>query len=161
MQGIKPQHSIWFGLALAAVLALGFLMVIPRLKAPPPQGHSWHVFAGSVSRAIVDSRSSDTRGRKKLAFTFLPNHIDFEATDGADIYVVRYPSGSARQQVDEMQRLTEELKAGRPPEKIVARGSGNQGRIRLNWWPYGTAKYLVLVRCEKESEVTLTVHYGP
>lgn len=92
----------------------------------------------------------------------LPHHVEFEAGGGAaSVYVVPLPSGTPRAQVETMTRLTEQLASGQTPESVEGEASGKRGRIDLNWWPYGSSKYLALVRCENESEVTLVVHYGP
>lgn len=146
------------------VAAIVFLLVIPRVSSPKPQRHSFLIAPGGVSRAVVQQKTPAAPNSRPGSFMLprLPHHVNFEATGGpVDVYLVRYPSGTPREQVDEMTRLTEQLAAGQPPQRVAAKGSGRRGRIDLHSWPYGTSKYLALVRSENESEVTLVVHYGP
>ena len=67
----------------------------------------------------------------------------------------------AQEQISEMMAQTDELKAGHPPGDYVAKGVGVAGQIALHSWPYGTAKYMVLIHATQTSEVLLKVHYGP
>ncbi|MFH0792691.1 MAG: hypothetical protein V2A74_01520 [bacterium] len=158
---IKIRKSSLIFASLTALTAIAFVFIIPRLNQPVPQTHSYLISAGGVSRAIIQQEYAHSP-TGKYSPPRLPHHLDFKAGRGTvDVYVVRFPSGGAVQQVNAMLNLTEELKAGRPPKEFVARGSGESGRIDLNWWPYGTTKYLVMIHAERESEVTLVVHYGP
>lgn len=163
MRAIKDPKSALAVLGIVAVFAIVVLVVIPRVNPPLPGVHTSRIAAGGVTRAIVDSKRSGRGGRRGgLPLSYLPNHIDFESTEGAAwVYVVRYPTGSARHEVDEMARLTEQVRVGQAPDRLVAQASGNRGRIHLNGWPYGSAKYLVLVRCETESGFEMVIHYGP
>lgn len=145
---------------LFVVAAIVFVFVIPRVNPPKPQSHSYLISPGGVSRAIIqDSDAEVQTGR--YSPPYLPHHLVFESTNGpVDVYVVELPSKPA-EQIDEMTRVTDQLKAGQPPEDAVAKGSGERGRIDLHSWPYGRTKYLALVRAERESGVRLVVHYGP
>ena len=162
MRAIRNQKFWWIIGILAAIL---FLFVIPRVDPPPPQVDSYFISAGGVSRATIQEKSKQRTSRLRsrgFGRTFLPHHLEFKSTGGSvDVYVVRFPSGSPREQVDEMTRLTEDLKKGRPPKRAVAKGSGDSGRIDLHSWGSGGVMYLVLVRSENDSDVTLVTHYGP
>lgn len=164
MRSFQLKTTVLVGVVLSAFAGIAYYVVIPRVSAPPPNPHNWSVAPGGVARAIVQEKDKPSRNRGSrggLRRSHLPHHIDFEATGGAAVYVVRYPTGGPRRQIEEMTRLTDQLRAGQPPTNVVAQGTGDRGRISVNWWPYGQAKYLVLVRCEQQSEVTLLVHYGP
>jgi len=161
MRAIQDRKSTLIVGGLFVLAAIVFLFFIPRMNPPKPQTHSYLISPGGVSRAIVQHKRAQTQ-TGRYSPPYLPHHLEFESAGGAvDVYVVRFPSGSAREQVEAMTRLTEQLTAGQPPEDIVATDSGERGRIDLNWWPYGRTIYLVLVRAERESEVTMVVHYSP
>jgi len=162
MFDMKHKASVLAGVAIAVVAGVAYYVVLPRTNAPPPDVHNYMIFPGSVSRAIVKQKQAQGRRRRGgLQRSHLPQHLDFEAPGGAAVYVVRYPTGGPRREVEEMGRLTHQLKAGLPPQDSVAHGSGVRGRLLLNRLPYGEAKYLVLVRSEQGSEVTLLIHYSP
>jgi hypothetical protein len=164
MPVFKLKLTVLVGVVLATCAGIAYYVVLPRVNAPPPNPHNWAIAPGGVARAIVQEKKNPARNRGRrggLRPSYLPHHIDFEATGGAAVYLVPYPTGGSRKAVEEMTRLTDQLRAGQPPAHAVAQGSGTRGRISINWRPYGQAKYLVLVRCEQQSEVSLLVHYGP
>lgn len=145
------------GVLLAFVL---FVVLIPRWNVPPPQIHSYLIFEGSVSRAIVTEGHAKSQAGK-FSPPRLPQSLEFESNPGpVDVYVLDFSMGDPTQ-IERMMTMTDQLKAGRPPEQFVANAKGVTGRIDLHSWPYGRVKYLVLLHAEKESEVTLKVHYGP
>jgi len=164
MRAITNRKSFSIVAGLLVAYAIFLVFVAPRVNPPKPRRHTSFLSAGGVSREIVGSEDAKITNTGKGSFSppFLPHHLEFDSVGGAvDVYVVNLPSGDAREFVDVMTRLTEQLKAGQPPENFFAKGAGHHGRIDLNWWPYGYTKYLVLLRAERESEVTLVVHYGP
>lgn len=160
MRLLKNRRVLWTaGIMLLVVFSL---LLLPRINPPAPDRHTYLIFPGRVSRAFVDEKFRRSGARRGgLSFPCLPHHLEFESTGTIDVYVVRVPSGSAKERIDEMTRLTEQLLDGRPPEAIVAKARGRRGRIDLHWWPYGVVSYLVLVRSEEQSEVEMVVHYGP
>jgi len=172
MRSIQNRKSFSIIAGLFVVAAIFVVFVFPRINPPKPRGSSYLISPGGVSREIVGDEYADTTmGSSPLGFSttptrgmlpFLPHHLEFDSVGGAvDVYVANLPSGDPRELMDVMTRLTEQLKAGQPPETFFAKGAGDHGRIELNWWPYGYTKYLVLIRAERECEVTLVVHYGP
>lgn len=138
-----------------------FLFIHPRMRVPPSRTHSYLIFAGNVSRAlVVDSRTESRTGKPSLPR--LPHHLEFTSSNGpVDVYVLDFSDLDPHAQVSAMLDQTKELIAGHPPQEFVAKGSGNSGRIDLHWWPYGRAKYIVLIHSAQQSEVVLKVHYGP
>src|SRR5688500_17949564 len=131
MRDIRVKASVLVGVVISVMAAVAYYVVLPRVSVPPPDVHSYFIFPGSVSRAIVQEKDMPRRShgrRGGLRRTHLPHHLGFDAPGGAAVYVMRYPTGTSRQQVDEMTRLTDELRAGRPPATVVAKGSGTSGR---------------------------------
>jgi hypothetical protein len=161
MYRLDRNKSALAALAFVAFFAFVFLIVVPCVNPPQPRRHGFYIFAGGVSRAIVKDKTRRSRSWYSHAGKLprLPHHIDFESSAGdIEVYVVPYPSGDVRAAVEEMQTLTEQLKAGQPPPRVYARGSGQTGRIMLHHFPYGWVRYLVLVRSANQSEVSLVVH---
>ena len=143
------------------LLLAWFVLIHPRVRVPPSRTHNYLIFAGSVSRAlVVDSRTATQAGKPSLPR--LPHHLEFTSSNGpVEVYVLDLSHLDPRAQVSEMLNQTNELIAGHPPQKFLAKGSGDSGRIDLHWWPYGTAKYVALIHSPQQSEVVLEVHYGP
>ncbi len=140
------------------LVALFILVAIPRWNVPPPRIHSYLIFEGSVSRAVIKEEFANPRPGR-YSPPHLPHHLEFESKGGPiNVYVLDFSRGP--DQVVEMMNVTEELKAGRPPERFVAHATGERGRIHLHSWPYGRVTYMVLIHAEQESEVTLKVLYA-
>ena len=141
--------------------AMILILLVDKFGHPQPRIDSYHFFGGDVRRAILTdkSKTADNPGRPSIPFR--PRTIIFESSNGPiDVFVLRFPSGSNEQSIRQMMQLTDELAAGKTPENFVAHGSGERGQVNIGWFPFGYAKYLVLVRSENESDVTLTTHYG-
>lgn len=163
MFGIRGRKSL---LIVAGLLGLFFIFsvfVAPRVNPPQPTIHSSLISAGGVSRLIMGSKDPQAGRPGTFVPPHQPHHIDFTSSNGPiDVYVVPFSTADPEAGVDEMQRLTDQLQSGQPPEECLAKGSGNRGRIDLaGWWPFGWAKSLVLIHSQNESEVQLVVHYGP
>ena len=163
MFGIHSRKSLGIVVSLMFAVLVFTVFVLPRVNPPAPAVHSYLISAGGVSRCITTSRSARTGRPGRLSPPYQPHHIDFTSSNGpVDVYVVRISSSDPGNEVTRMMEMTERLQAGQPPENLIAKGSGEKGRIDVaGFWPYGWARSLVLIRSQNESEVQLVVHYGP
>ena len=146
-------------IVLVIVLA-AFVVVIPRINPPKPQTHTFHVFGGDVARTWISDSNSDSSRPGTFTPPILPHHLEYTSSHGEiDLFVVKL-DGSPADQIAKMTQLTTDLKSGRDPEPVVARATGRDGQIQLHSWALGTVKYLLLVRSEQDSDISVIVHYG-
>jgi len=163
MLGIRGRRSFWVVVTLLGLFFMFSVFVAPRLNPPPSTTHSFLIDAGGVARAIVGSKDPGVSRPGTFVPPHQPDHINFASANGpVDVYIVRYSTDNLEAELERLTRLTQQLKAGKPLDEYLAKGSGQQGRIDLaGWWPFGWAKSVVLIHSQNESEVQVVVHYGP
>lgn len=133
-------------------------------NTPEPATTTHQIAPGGFEQVIVGNKRSGIRGRGRP-----PYRLEFKSSGGpVDVYVTPVKLGYRAEYQERIDKLTEEFAAGQAPEDIVGKSSGKRGTITLRQWWQGWfertkpgAAYLVLIRSENESEVTIIVHYGP
>lgn len=163
MLGIRDRKSLLIVSGLIGAFLIFSVFVVPRINPPPPKSQTAFVFAGDVSRGIVGSGDPQTSRPGTFTFPYRPHHIDFTSSNGpVDVYVVGCSFADPKTQVEEMTRLTDQLRDRQPPEDALGSASGETGRIDVGGWsPVGWGQILVLIRSQNDTEVRWTVHYGP
>ncbi len=157
------QRSAWrtVGVPCSLFLFLFYLAVFfaPRLNPPAPQRYMYHLEKDAVGRAIVTSQSRST-GR--TMFQIRPHHLEFSSTNGSiDVSVALFDEKEPHGNVQHMLDSTGISRLNKMPEKVIAHASGQAGNISLHTWPYGRVSYVVFMRAEETSDVSLIVKYGP
>jgi hypothetical protein len=158
---MNREATLTLKITVVAIFVLVMAILIPWINPPKPQRHTFHIFAGYVSRARIQDSYSDTSRPGTFTPPIRPHHLEFASSNGeVQVYVVRI-SGSVTEQMTQMTDLTEQFKSGTAPSTYLARGTGQNGKIKLHSWPFGFCEYLLLVRSEQDSDVSVVVKYGP
>jgi hypothetical protein len=157
MREFDHRGFIVVAAGVMVVMAAAFWMY-RSANTPEPTRHAFQIKAGDVTRVIVSPKRSGIRSQRN------PHHLEYESAGGAvNVYVVRGNIGYRAVDRERVDKLTDELAAGQAPQDVFAKSSGERGRIHLGgaWLRHHEAYYLVFIRSENESEVTVVVHYGP
>lgn len=151
----RVDRRLWLLLFLA--LALPFVLIYP-LRPPPDQQALYLVGPGRVSRMLV----LDQHGGGRLNFLpFLPRYVAFDAAGPVDIVVLHMGAWSQADSIRKMLEVSDTFAQGNDPGPTLAASYGEaSGRLHLHTWPRGKAKYLVLLRADRETEVAVRVSYG-
>ena len=163
MNRFGRRELIFLAVCGVAFVIVGGYWTMHR-NTPEPATSTHQIAAGGFEQVIVGNKRSGIRGTGRP-----PYRLEFKSSGGpVDVYVTPVTLGYRAKYQEHIDKLTDEFAAGQAPEDIVAKSSGNRGKIVLRSWWQGWfertkpgAAYLVLIRSKTDSEVTLVVHYGP
>jgi hypothetical protein len=123
---INREATLTLKAAFLAVFVLVLAILIPWINPPKPQRHPFHILASYVSRARIQNSYS----HKSRPGTFTQSI--------RQVSVVRM-SGNVAEQMRQMTDLTEQFKTGTVSSTYLARGTGQNGKLKLHSWLLGFA----------------------
>lgn len=149
---------------LAIIIAYPYILSWTYIPAPETSTHmvpmegftSFVVSPKYVQRHKAYSMSSRSR-------RFPPNHVNYTVKSGTvEVCVVPCNIGYRAKDANDIKAWIQQFAEGQVPKETVARFSESSGTINLRdaVSEKKQQSYLVLVRGEVGSEVTLVIHYG-
>jgi hypothetical protein len=137
---INREATLTLKAAFLAVFVLVLAILIPWINPPKPQRHPFHILASYVSRARIQNSYSHKSRPGTFTQSIRPHHWAFESSDANEVQVsVVRMSGNVAEQMRQMTDLTEQFKTGTVSSTYLARGTGQNGKLKLHSWLLGFA----------------------